>query len=77
LSASYDLGGYALSFAANYIDVDSADLDGWDYGVGVSYDLGGGASLDAGIGQVWTIEDLVGEETGDQIVASLGMSFKF
>jgi outer membrane protein OmpU len=79
VSAGYDLGGYTLSFAAYYIDPDddfevalgTAD-DGWDYGVGVSYDLGGGASLDAGIGSRW-----LPFEDDDQVVASLGMSFKF
>ncbi|WP_425093089.1 porin [Tropicimonas sp. S265A] len=76
VSASYDLGGYTLSFAANYTEVEDTNIDGWDYGIGVNYDLGGGASLDAGIGQVYTI-DFANNDTDDQLVASLGMSFKF
>jgi len=79
LSGGYDLGGYTLTFAAYYIDPDdtvAANLgtgdDGWDYGIGVAYDLGGGAELQAGLGQTWnpgTDEDV--------LRASLGMAFKF
>lgn len=75
-SAAYDLGAYTLSFAANYVEVDDTNLDGWDYGIGVNYDLGGGASLDAGIGSVWAANsDSTG--TDDKLVASLGISFSF
>ncbi|MDJ0858574.1 MAG: porin [Dinoroseobacter sp.] len=76
-SLAYDLGGYSISFAANYVEIDDTDLDGWDYGIGVSYDLGGGASLDAGIGSIWTIEDAATGDTDDKVVASLGMTFSF
>jgi len=82
LSGSYDLGGYAILFAANFTELDDLDggkVDGWDYGLGVSYDLGGGAALQAGIGQIYQINDTddLTAGTDDALVASLGLTFKF
>ncbi|MEM8581590.1 MAG: porin [Pseudomonadota bacterium] len=85
LSGGYDLGGYTILFAANYVELEdvagfvgTTSVDGWDYGIGVSYDLGGGASLDAGIGSTFIIDDSGPvTDTEDKLVASLGMTFSF
>lgn len=84
LSGAYDMGAYALTFAVNQVDVDNGP-SGTSYGVGVAYDLGGGASLQAGIGSEYL---LVGETfTGgmrdivvlddNRTVASFGIAMSF
>lgn len=74
LSGDYDLGMYTITFAVNQVeaDNDSVDVSGTSYGVGVAYDLGGGASLSAGIGSEY---DLLSDD--DRTVASFGINMSF
>ena len=71
------LTAYALSseFSANYTD-DTASLN--RYGLGVAYDLGGGAVLKAGVAQLDQISDAEGStETESYNAFDLGVNFSF
>ena len=71
LSAAYNVGAATtLTFA--YGD-GSADDDLQQYGIGVIYDLGGGASLRGGIGQ----QERGLSTTGSQLRADFGAQFNF
>lgn len=63
LSASYTSG--AMTVTAAYSDSDAANTDA-AYGVGVSYDLGGGLAVAGGVGSV-----------NDKTVADLGLTMSF
>ncbi|MCK0141272.1 porin [Aliiroseovarius sp. F20344] len=58
INAGYSMG--AVSVNAAYAEVDVAGVSADAYGLGVSYDLGGGASVNAGVGEVGgvTVADL-------------------
>lgn len=71
LSGAYGMGAYTFTFAANQVDVSEGD-SGAAYGIGVDYDLGGGAKLQAGIGSIW---DPVDDD--NFTTASFGISMKF
>jgi outer membrane protein OmpU len=71
------LTAYALSseFSANYTD-DTASLN--RYGLGVAYDLGGGAVIKAGMAQLDTIsDDVSGTETESYNAFDVGVNFSF
>lgn len=69
VDVGYTMGATSLVFA--YGDTNIATDDA-DYGVGVTYDLGGGAKLGAGIGSV----DRVGA-ANRKTVADFGINFTF
>ncbi|WP_424941241.1 porin [Aliiroseovarius sp. S253] len=58
LTAAYTMGAATVTAAYSEVDVAGASADA--YGLGVSYDLGGGASVNAGVGEVGgvTVADL-------------------
>ncbi|WP_432448620.1 porin [Aliiroseovarius marinus] len=58
LHAAYTMGAATVSAAYSEVDVAGASADAW--GLGVAYDLGGGASVNAGVGEVGgvTVADL-------------------
>ena len=71
------LTAYALSseFSANYTD-DTASLN--RYGLGVAYDLGGGAVIKAGVAQLDKIsDDVSGTETVSYNAFDAGVNFSF
>lgn len=69
LSASYTMdavtvdGFWRTTDVSNGINVDS-------YGIGATYDLGGGASVEGGIGEV-------SDDTDSNMIADLGVNFEF
>ncbi len=65
LTAAYTMGAVTVSAAYSVSSLtDEADVEG--YGLGVAYDLGGGASVKAGVGEV-----------GGVTVADLGVTMSF
>lgn len=64
VTAGYTMG--AATITAAYSNIDVAGLSGDVYGLGVSYDLGGGASIDAGVA-----------DNGTTTVADLGINMSF
>ncbi|MHA6265625.1 porin [Aliiroseovarius sp. CAU 1755] len=58
ITAGYTMG--AVGVTAAYSEVDVAGVSADAYGIGVKYDLGGGASVNAGVGEVGgvTVADL-------------------
>lgn len=69
-SVSYPVGALTLVGTVGATDLDDDDAD---FGVGASYDLGGGVSLAGGIGQV---DDPFADDDGIT-VADFGMKIKF
>ncbi|WP_282182107.1 porin [Aliiroseovarius marinus] len=65
LNAAYTMGAATISAAYSNVDVGGASADA--FGIGVSYDLGGGASVNAGIG----------ENAAGATVADLGIIMTF
>lgn len=53
LTAAYTMG--ATTVSAAYSELDIAGVSGDAFGLGVSYDLGGGATVNAGVGEVGTV----------------------
>ena len=68
VTAGYTMG--AATITAAYSQVDVAGLTADVYGLGVSYDLGGGASIDAGVAEV----EVLGVGT---TIADLGINMSF
>lgn len=64
IHAAYNMGAVTVSAAYSNVSVGIVDVDG--YGLGIAYDLGGGASVKAGVGEV-----------GGVTVADLGVSMSF
>lgn len=70
LSVSYKASD-ALTITVAGSDTDAAN-DQWDYGVGLAYSLGGGATLQAGIAQIDN-----GSGNAEYTKASVGIAMKF
>jgi outer membrane protein OmpU len=71
INVAYTTGAATISFGYSDKDTNTAGEKSV-YGVGVTYDLGGGASLKAGAGKIRGAT-----ETVTKTVADLGVSFKF
>ena len=84
----FDIGGAGLGAGFGAISVDAyyfqiidasddfADFDGLQsYGVGATYDLGGGARIEGGVGQVWSLDPDVADD--GFLVADFGIGMAF
>ncbi|WP_050523136.1 porin [Pseudorhodobacter wandonensis] len=83
LNASYTMDALTLSFGASKANFDAATgiADQSAYGIGASYDLGGGATLAGGIARVKSVNDenqstVVGA-SDTETRADFGVSFSF